>query len=49
MQGGLAFRLLERTVGWKVAKRVKAFAHRHGFSYVSRLKAKLWRRGGEWR
>jgi glycosyltransferase involved in cell wall biosynthesis len=41
MRGGLAFRALERVVGWKAAKRVQAFAHRHGFGRVSRLKARM--------
>jgi glycosyltransferase involved in cell wall biosynthesis len=44
MEGGLAFRILERAFGWRVAKRVKAFAHRHGFGRVSPLKARLGRR-----
>jgi hypothetical protein len=45
MRGGLAFRVLERAAGWKVAKRLKRFAHRHGFGHVSRLKARLGGRG----
>jgi glycosyltransferase involved in cell wall biosynthesis len=45
MQGGRAFRILDRVVGWKVAKRLKVLAHRHGFGHVSRLKARLGARG----
>jgi len=45
MRGGVAFRVLDRAVGWKVAKRLKRFAHRHGFGRVSRLKARLGGRG----
>jgi glycosyltransferase involved in cell wall biosynthesis len=41
MAGGLAVRALARAVGWKLAKRVKVFAHRHGFGHVSRLTARV--------
>jgi Glycosyl transferase family 2 len=41
MDGGVAFRLLEGSLGWKTAKRVKNFAHRHGFGHMSRIKAAL--------
>jgi glycosyltransferase involved in cell wall biosynthesis len=40
MQGGILFRALERALGWKLAKRLKRLAHRHGFGHVSRWKAR---------
>lgn len=41
MDGGLAFRSLQRVFGWKIAKRIKALAYRCGFGRVARLKARL--------
>jgi hypothetical protein len=35
MDGGLLFRALERTVGWKRAKHVKRLAYRLGYDRVA--------------